>query len=87
MEKNTITKRIKLPCSVAPDGSEAVVRLDEAGIGTFFRENVIMAKLIGEDGRELGRDAGRSWISSGVLPFPDAKLSLRLDGDSILRIH
>ena len=83
MEKNTITKRIKVPCSVVPDGSEAVVRLDRAGIGTFFRENVILARLIGEDGRELGRNVALMDIERR-LPFPDAKLSLRLDGDSII---
>jgi len=56
IEKNAVAKTLRVPCRVEPDKSESLVRLDQAGIGSFFREHVILARLIAPDGTEIARN-------------------------------
>lgn len=75
-EKNAVTKSLQIPCSVDPDQSAPAVRLDQAGIGTFFRENVILATLNDQDGKEIARNVALMDIERRLV-FPHARLTVR----------
>ncbi len=76
IEKNAVTKSLQIPCSVGPDQSAPAVRLDQAGIGTFFRENVILATLNDQDGKEIARNVALTDIERRLV-FPHARLTVR----------
>lgn len=78
LERNEYRKEIVRPVTVQPGQSAVVVRLDQAGIGTFRREHVLCATLFDQSGRELARANALGDIERRV-SFPDAKLDVQLD--------
>jgi len=85
LDQNRVRKTITRPVTLAPGRSQVVVRLDEAGIGTFRREHVLSATLTAGDGRELARTTALADIERNVL-FPAATLQVRTRADSALEI-
>ncbi|WP_164976164.1 beta-mannosidase [Oleiharenicola lentus] len=85
LEQNRVRKTITRPVQLAPGRSQVVVRLDQAGIGSFRREHILSATLTTADGRELARTVALADIERNVA-FPAATLEMRLLPDGSLEL-
>lgn len=85
LEQNQVRKTITRPVQLTPGRSQVVVRLDQAGIGSFRREHILSATLTAGDGRELARTVALADIERNVA-FPAAKLQLRPCPDGSLEL-
>jgi beta-mannosidase len=80
VELNQVHKEIACKVDVAPGQSVVVVRLDQAGIGSFRREHVLFATLSDQAGTTIARTNAFVEIER-KLAFPDATLQVRkVDG-------
>jgi hypothetical protein len=81
---NVVKKKIIRPVVVPPGCSRVIVRLDEAGIGTFRREHMLQADLQDQSGAIVARTSTLAQIERHVA-FPAARLSMRIDrGDLVI---
>jgi beta-mannosidase len=78
MDRNSVTREVSREAVVAPDASTPVLRLDEAGIGSFRREHVVHAELVDPSGRLIARASSLTGIDRRLI-FPDAKLTVAVD--------
>ena len=69
--------------SLAPDRSAVVERLDQAGIGSFRRDHVLVATLRDAAGQELARTIALTDIERHIA-FPEAKLVVRVRNGSLV---
>jgi beta-galactosidase/beta-glucuronidase len=84
-DRNEVRKEIVRDAEVAPGKSRVVVRLDEAGIGTFRREHILHAALVDDSGRQIA-DAFSYGDIERRMRFPDAKLDVTVV-DGVLKIR
>jgi hypothetical protein len=85
LDRNQVRKEIVRDVTVPPGESKVVVRLDEAGIGTFRKEHVLYASLTDESGRVIGTAHCLGDIERRVR-FPDARLDVSVrDGALAIR--
>jgi beta-galactosidase/beta-glucuronidase len=85
LDRNQVTREIVREVTVAPGRSAVVVRLDEAGISAFRREQVLFATLTGADGKVIARSDAITDIERRV-GFPEAKLDVQVkDGGLEIR--
>jgi hypothetical protein len=83
-QRNEVRREIVRDVRVAPGKSEVIVRLDEAGIGTFRREHVLYASLTNEAGQRVAECFSYGDIERRM-QFPDAQLTVRVsDGQLII---
>jgi hypothetical protein len=84
LAQNKTRKEIVRPVTVPPGQSQVVVRLDEAGIGTFRREHILRATLTDASGRNLAEAITLGDIERRVT-FPPAKLNVNVrDGALVI---
>jgi len=77
LDRNEVRREIVREVTVAPGKSVVIVRLDEAGIGSFRREHVLLATLTDISGRVIARASALADIERRIT-FPEAKLDVRL---------
>jgi beta-galactosidase/beta-glucuronidase len=82
LDRNIVRKEIVREVEVAPGKSAVVVRLDQAGIGTFHRDHILYATFTDKAGRILARANAYGDIERRVT-FPDARLNVRVDGGAL----
>ena len=75
---NAVANEITRPVRVKADHSMEVVRLDQAGIGTFHRDHILYACLRDTEGRAIARANALGDIERRVT-FPDARLDVRIE--------
>ncbi len=83
LEENKVKARVRRRIAALPDESVVVGRLDRMGIGTFRRENVLVARLEEDAGKELARASALGDIERR-LQFPDARLDVSVRGDALV---
>ncbi len=76
-DRNQVRKEIVRQVELAPDRSQVVVRLDEAGIGSFRKEHILVATLTDKSGRIIARTNSMGDIERRMT-FPDAKLDVHV---------
>jgi len=77
--RKEITKKI----TVLPGKSQVVVRLDQAGIRAFRKENILFAELHGADGTPIARTNSLADIERRCI-FPDAKLCVIIENNALV---
>ena len=80
--QNAVVKEIQRDVKVGPDASQEILRLDQAGIGTFHRDHILHATLTGREGGVIARAVALADIERNVI-FPEAKLEMHQDGDTV----
>lgn len=84
-ERNEIRKTIEREVEVKPGKSKVIIRLDEAGIGSFRREHILHASLKNESGEKIAEAFAMGDIERRMA-FPDAKIEVSLrDGKLVLK--
>ncbi len=84
LDQNRVRREIVREVTLAPGKSAVVVRLDEAGIGTFRREHILSAKLTDAHGVEIARATALADIERRI-DFPAAKLDVQVrDGALVI---
>jgi hypothetical protein len=82
--ENRIVKQIGRQIKIAPGSSIQVIRLDQAGIGTFHRDHVLYASLCNTHGKSITRTSVLADIERKIT-FPDAKLDVQVrDGTLVI---
>lgn len=84
-DRNVVRKAIERDVEIAPGASEVIVRLDEAGIGTFRREHILHAALVDDSDRRIASAFSYGDIERRMR-FPDAKLDVTVV-DGVLKIR
>jgi hypothetical protein len=85
LPSNEVVSEIVRPVEVGPDRSAVVVRLDEAGIGTFYRDHVLYACLRDAEERVIARANAFADIERRIT-FPKARLDVQVQDDGALAI-
>lgn len=75
-------KEIVREVSIAPGKSKVVVKLDEAGIRAFRKEHILFAEFKDKDGQLIARTNALADIERRC-NFPDARLEVKQEGDSL----
>jgi beta-mannosidase len=83
LPRNEVVTEIVRPVQVRPDRSSVVVRLDEVGIGTFYRDHVLYACLRDAQGQVTARANAMADIERRVT-FPRARLDVQVRDDGAL---
>lgn len=76
-DRNETRKEIVRDVEIGPGESKVVVRLDEAGIGTFRREHILHAVLEDPTGRPIASTFSYGDIERRMR-FPDARLDVKV---------
>jgi hypothetical protein len=82
-QKNEVRREIVRQVSLPPGKSQVVVRLDQAGIGTFRREHILYATLENEAGEQIANAFSYGDIERRMR-FPEAKLEVRVQDGSLV---
>ncbi|MCU0378350.1 MAG: hypothetical protein MUC78_08830 [Bacteroidales bacterium] len=83
LDRNETRREITREVTIPPGESKVVVRLDEAGIVTFRREHILDATLTDGDGNIIARTNAYGNIERNIV-FPDARLSVEVNGDTLI---
>jgi hypothetical protein len=84
LHENAVKQEIVRQVQVGPGQSAVVVRLDQAGIGTFHRDHVFHACLRDAEGRVIARAHALADIERRIV-FPDARLDVQVvDGALVI---
>jgi beta-galactosidase/beta-glucuronidase len=83
LDRNEMRREIVRDVSVPPGQSKVLVRLDEAGIGTFRKEHVLHAVLRDASGRSIANAYCLGDIERRIT-FPDARLDVKVHGDALI---
>jgi hypothetical protein len=85
LDQNKTRKTIERELEIKPGKSKVIVRLDEAGIGSFRREHILHASLKDASGNKITETFSLGDIERRVT-FPDAKMSVSVrDGKLVLK--
>lgn len=82
LDRNEVRKEITKEVTIPPGKSKVIVRLDEAGIGTFRREHILYAKLTGKDGKIIASTNAYADIERHIT-FPDARLIIKVINEAL----
>jgi len=83
LHENTIQAEIVRRVHVEPDQSLVVLRLDQAGVGTFHRDHILYACLRDAGGNVLARTNALADIERRIT-FPSARLDVQVGGDVLV---
>ncbi len=83
LDRNRVRKDIVRDVVVPPGGSKVLVRLDQAGIGTFRKEHILHATLTDKSGKCLAEAYCPGDIERRMR-FPDAKLDVKVEDGAIV---
>lgn len=82
---NKVRREIIRDVVISPDGSNVIVRLDQAGIGTFRKEHILYATLTDKSGHVIAEAHCLGDIERRM-KFPEAKLDIKVkDGDLVIK--
>lgn len=82
-ERNEVRKTIEREVELKPGKSKVVVRLDEAGIGSFRREHILHASLKSESGEKIAE----AFVLGDIerrMAFPDANIDVSVRGEKLV---
>ena len=83
LDRNEVRKEIVREVVVSPGQSEVVVRLDEAGIGSFRKEHILHATLTDKSGQVIATAHCLGDIERRIT-FPDARLDVKVQNGAIV---
>ena len=81
--QNAVKQEITRPVTAPAGSSQVIIRLDEAGIGTFRREHILYVCLRDDAGHVLARANASLWPER-QMPLTEARLSLRVEHDHLV---
>jgi len=83
LDRNKVRKEIVKEVTVPPGQSTVVVRLDEAGIGSFRKEHILYATFTDKSGQVIARTNCLGDIERRIT-FPDAKLDVKVKNGALV---